>query len=79
MNASRFLCAAVLVLCATHAATAKVRSPSDQDKLQAACFDDVQWLCKDEIPDEEKIRICMEGKKSQISTGCTDAYKATLD
>ena len=57
--------------------SAKVRTQSDQDKLQAACYGDVERLCKDDIPDEGKITICMEGKKSQISQQCTDAYKAT--
>jgi hypothetical protein len=55
------------------AASAKTRRPSDEDILQAACYPDVQRLCKDEIPDEAKITACMERKKAQISRKCTEA------
>ena len=77
MIAARLVCAALLFVPVTSSAFAKVRSPTDQDRLQAACYADVQRLCKDDIPDEDKIRLCMEGKKSQISTECTSAYNAT--
>jgi hypothetical protein len=65
---------AALMLGAT-AASAKVSRPSDDDVLQAACYPDVQRLCKDEIPDEGKITACMERKKAQISHKCTEAAK----
>ena len=77
MISARFVCAALLLVPVSSAAFAKVRSQSDQDRLEAACYADVQRLCKDDIPDEGKITLCMEGKKSQISTQCTSAYKAT--
>ena len=51
------------------------RRPSDDDVLQAACYPDVQRLCKDDIPDEKKITACRERKKAQISRKCTDAYR----
>ena len=76
MTALRAAFAIALVFSAT-AATAKVRVPSDDDKLQAACYPDVQRLCKDAIPDEGKITVCMEQQKSSISSGCLDAYQAT--
>ena len=70
----------VLLLCAAltlgvTAASAKVRRPSDDDVLQAACYPDVQRLCKDDIPNEKKITACMERKKAQISRKCLDAYE----
>ena len=73
MKPTLILCA-VLALGVTSAA-AKVRTPSADDILQAACYPDVQRLCKDEIPDETKITACMERKKAMISHKCTDAYK----
>lgn len=76
MIALRAVCITALVISAT-AVSAKVRVPSDQDKLQAACYPDVQRLCKDAIPDEGKITVCMEQQKSLISAGCLDAYQAT--
>lgn len=77
MIAFRFITAVGIVVAAGVPAFAKVRTPSDQDKLQAACYGDVQRLCKDEIPDEGKITICMERQKASISAGCIEAYKAT--
>ena len=53
MIAFRALCVLALIVPAS-AAWSKVRSPSDQEKLQAACYGDVQRLCKDDIPDEDK-------------------------
>ena len=76
MKLALILCAAVLGVGAT-TASAKVRRPSDTDILQAACYPDVQRLCKDAIPNEDKITACMEDKKSAISKECTDAYEAT--
>ena len=69
-----------LIVCAAltfglTSASAKMRRPSDEDVLQAACYPDVQRLCKDEIPNEKKITACMERKKAQISRKCTEAYE----
>lgn len=74
----------ILVLCAALAlgvssASAKVRRPTDDDVLQAACYPDVRRLCKDEIPDEKKITACMERNKSMISRKCIEAYEAVGD
>lgn len=76
MSALRAVCAVALVLSAA-AASAKVRVPSDQDKLQAACYPDVKRLCRDAMPDEAKITACMEQQKASISPGCMEAYEAT--
>ena len=76
MTLLRAVCLLALIAPAS-AAWSKTRSPSDQDQLQAACYDDVQRLCKDDIPDEDKIRACMTRQKSKVSAGCVAAYKAT--
>lgn len=76
MTALHVVCAAALILSAT-AVSAKVRVPSDTDKLQAACYPDVKRLCRDAIPDEGKITACMQQQKSSISPGCLEAYEAT--
>lgn len=70
------VCVAMLAIGIT-TVSAKVRRPSDTDVLQAACYPDVQRLCKDAIPNEDKITACMEEKKASISKECTDAYEAT--
>lgn len=76
MKTALILCAALAL--GVTSASAKVRRPSDDDVLQAACYPDVQRLCKDEIPNEKKITACMERKKAQISRKCLDAYE-TVD
>ena len=73
LKSALILCAALTL--GVTSASAKVRRPSDDDILQAACYPDVQRLCKDEIPNEKKITACMERKKAQISHKCTEAYR----
>ncbi|MCW6508815.1 hypothetical protein [Lichenifustis flavocetrariae] len=72
---SGFMFTIVALFASTIVATAKVRQPTEDDVLRAACFPDVQRLCKDAIPDEGKIRACMDEKKAMISAKCTRAYK----
>ncbi|MDX7952936.1 hypothetical protein P7D22_17365 [Lichenihabitans sp. Uapishka_5] len=60
-------------------ASAKVRRPTDTDVLQAACYPDVQRLCKDDIPNEAKITACMKRHKTEISRKCTEAYRTVQD
>lgn len=78
MIAVNALCTFV-VLASSGMAVAKVRTPSAADQLQAACYPDVQRLCKDAIPDEGRIRSCMAGKKSMVSAKCMKAYEASQD
>ena len=77
MTLLRTCLATVLLLSATAAGIAKVRTPTADDELQAACYPDVQRLCKDAIPDEGKITVCMEGKRSMISARCLKAYETS--
>ena len=64
---------AIALVCSTGAALAKVRMPSEDDKLQAACYPDVKRLCRDSIPDEAKITACMKQQQDSISPGCMQA------
>lgn len=56
---------------------AAVSTPTVDDKLQAACYDDVNRLCKDAMPDEDKVATCMKQHKAEVSEKCTTAYKAS--
>ena len=69
----RCIGAAVLVAClssSAFAATAKKANPSVRDQEQAACYDDAMRLCKDAVPDEDKIAACMKTNMSKVSAGC---------
>lgn len=52
------------------AASANKAKPTLRDQEQAACYDDAMRLCKDAVPDEQKIASCMKSKMSQVSKGC---------
>ena len=72
--------AAVLVLgalslsCAP-ASAKRAGGPSIRDQEQAACYNDAMTLCKDAVPDEQKIETCMRSKMSQVSAGCKKFFK----
>lgn len=42
-----------------------------QDRRQAACYNDVQRLCPNTIPDAAKAEACMKDKRSQVSKPCS--------
>ena len=72
------LCIAGLLLSSTAPVWAtQPQAPSADDKLQAACYPDVEKLCKDAMPDEDKVTACMKQHKSQVSAKCQEAYKAS--
>ena len=78
MKFLKAICTAGLLLSATAPAFAtQPQAPSADDKLQAACYPDVDKFCKDAVPDEAKVASCMKQHKSEISKKCTDAYKAS--
>ena len=65
-----------LAICAGSALAAKL--PSDAEKLRQQaehlCYNDVQKLCGDAIPDEDKIKACMETHHGQLSAPCAKVY-----
>ncbi|MDX7951670.1 hypothetical protein P7D22_10875 [Lichenihabitans sp. Uapishka_5] len=77
MTLFRTFCTAGLLLSAAvaPALAAGPQAPTAEDKLQAACYPDVEKLCKDAMPDEAKVAACMKQHKSEISAKCEAAYK----
>ena len=61
---------AVGVSSAAFAASANKAKPNLRDQEQAACYDDATRLCKDAVPDEKKIEVCMRAHMSEVSKGC---------
>ena len=45
-----------------------------RDKQQAACYNDVQRLCGQFIPDSEKTEACMSKMKEKVSAVCRKYY-----
>ncbi len=43
-------------------------------RAEAACITDVVRLCRDAMPDEDKVTACMKDKKQQVSAGCAAFY-----
>ena len=71
-------CVAGLLLSAAAPALAtQPTGPTADDKLQAACYPDVEKLCKDAMPDQDKVTACMKQHKAQVSAKCQEAYKAS--
>ena len=47
-----------------------ITAQAQTDEEQAACIDDAQKYCQDEIPDHDKVYACLVKKKSMISVAC---------
>lgn len=75
MRISTCLLAAILTAATSGAALAgKTDEPSLQDKQQAACYDDVQRLCANAMPDVAKVTACMKDKRPLVSKKCSDMW-----
>lgn len=61
----------------TWAASAKKSEQSLQDRQQAACYNDVQRLCADAVPDVDKVTLCMSDKRPQVSEQCSAMWDVT--
>ena len=73
------IASAVLAMSCSTMALARSKQPTLREIQEQACTNDAMTLCKDEIPDEDKVTACMTRQKSQVSAGCVEAYKATQD
>ena len=66
------------VLLALSAGAASAAKMSDAELLRQQaehlCYDDVQRLCNDSIPDEDKITACMKAKHAQLSPACAKVF-----
>lgn len=58
-------------------AVAATSEPTLQDQQQAACYNDVQRLCADAVPDVDKVTACMKAKRSMVSAKCAKMYNRT--
>ncbi|MGI3902934.1 MAG: hypothetical protein ACRYGP_19050 [Janthinobacterium lividum] len=65
-----------LAMLAPTLAWAEISTDTVRQKAQQACYDDVNKLCPDAIPDEEKIKVCMKAKHSQLSPKCREIFDA---
>jgi hypothetical protein len=71
MRMTSFLFGVLSLAAASGAALAAPSGPTLQDKQQAACYDDVQRLCGDALPDVDKATACMKDKRPQVSAKCS--------
>ncbi len=64
--------AACVALCsALWASSAQAFTEDDQQRL---CTPDVFRLCSSEIPNRERIIVCMRQKRAQLSEGCRSVF-----
>lgn len=73
----RTLCAcAILAWSMPGQASAITPTVTLQDRQQAACYNDVQSLCPDAIPDVDAVTACMASKRKLVSPACGKFYDA---
>jgi len=64
--------AACVALCsALWSSSAQAFTEDDQQRL---CTPDVFRLCSSEIPNRERIIVCMRQKRAQLSEGCRSVF-----
>ncbi len=68
--AIRVLVGVALLAGLTAGAEASSSGPTLRDQQQAACYDDVQRLCANAMPDVAKVMACMKPKKAVVSAKC---------
>ena len=62
--------ATILSLAVPAVASAKVKNQTMRQVQEQACYNDAMTLCKDAVPDEDKITACMASKRKQLSPLC---------
>ncbi len=67
----KFALGAALICASGSVALADV---SLQDRQQAACYNDVQKLCGEFLPDSDKTEACMLKMKDKVSARCRKFY-----
>ena len=76
MRLNVLLVAGLVAVGAAPALAAK--QPSDAVRLRQeaehVCYPDVQKLCNDAIPDEDKIKACMQNRHAELSPACAKIY-----
>ena len=78
---TRPLITACLLAALTGVALA-AKMPTDAERLRQqaehVCYADVQKLCNDSIPDEDKIKACMQVHHADLSPACAKIYDQGL-
>ena len=65
---SRRVAAIGIVVCVVSLPTASFALGTDEER--SACTSDVFRLCSSEIPNVDRIIVCMKSKKDSLSTAC---------
>ena len=76
MTLRALIAAGLLAATAMPAMAAKPLSDAALLRQQAEhlCYDDVQKLCNDAIPDEDRIKACMQVHHAALSPACAKVY-----
>ena len=69
---------AVLALTIPTMASAAITTDVVRQRAEQACYDDVNRLCNDAIPDEDKIKICMAAHRVQLNPKCRAVFDANV-
>lgn len=78
MQVSKVLAVAVVAaMSVSTLALARSRSPTLREQQEAACSNDAITLCREEVPDEAKVTVCMEQKFSQLSPACAKMFESS--
>ena len=69
------LAPAVLVPLGAHA---DITTDTVRQRAEQACYDDVNRLCADAIPDEGRIKACMKVRRKELSPKCREVFDANV-
>ena len=63
-------------LLAPTAASADITTDTVRQRAEQVCYDDVNRLCGDAIPDEDRIKACMKVHRAQLNPKCRSIFDA---
>ena len=77
---TKLIVGVLMMLATSDAASARMVSDKERMRQQAEhlCYNDVQTLCNADIPDEDKIKACMDRHHAQLSAPCAKAFDQGL-
>lgn len=78
MRITLALAVAALAVAAPTMASADISTDTVRQRAQQACYDDVNRMCGDAIPDEDKIKVCMKAHHAQLSPKCRAIFDANM-
>ena len=67
-----------LILLLPTLASADITTDTVRQKAEQACYDDVNRLCGDAIPDEDKIKACMKVHRAQLNPKCRAIFDSNM-